>query len=401
MRDKDGSDGWFNRTVLGVGLASLLSDVSHETATSLLPLLAAELGPASVVLGAIEGISDAASGVAKLYAGWVTDRLKRLKPLAVTGYVVSALAGASLSAAGRAWTAVALRTAAWAGRGMRTPPRNTLLAGGVDPAHYGKAYGLERGLDTLGAVIGPLAASVLVVSIPYRSLLWWTIAPGLLAAAAMAFLVRETPRAAVSSRRFLGALADLPITYRRYLAAVGLYGIGDFAHSMLILRAMEVLTPSLGSRGASAAAIGLYGLHNITGTVMAFAFGAAGDRFGRLRTLTLAYALGPLMALLLTPAGTGSRRDFVVLAAAFILGGAMRAGESALEIAVAAETLPEDQRGMGFGALAAVNSAGDLVSSLLVGCVWHAFGPAAAFVAALIPMTAGTVWLGFTSNARD
>jgi len=392
-------EGWLNRTVLGVGTASFFSDVSHETATSLLPLLATELGSPAAFMGAVEGFSDAASGAAKIWSGWITDRLQRRKPLALIGYLVSAVAGAALGGAWRLWEAVAARSLAWAGRGIRTPPRNALLSEDVAPAHFGKAFGLERALDTLGAVAGPLAAAALLVWLPFRSLLWLTIVPGLIAALAMALLVRERPRIPTPSLRFLGALASLPRPYRIFLAAVGLFGLGDFAHSMLILRSIETLTPSLGSQAASVAGIGLYGLHNLFGAALALGFGAAADRLGRLRMLAVAYLLGPAMlGLLLLPAPRGAAAGALLMAAVFLTAGAMRAGESALESAAAAQLLPEGRRGMGFGVLAAVNSFGDLVSSLSVGLLWQHVGPAAAFGSALAPMLAGVALIGWLAR---
>ena len=172
---------WLNRTVLGIGAASFFSDVAHETATALLPILAGGTMAPAAILGAVEGISDAASGAAKLGAGVWTDRLLRLKPLAVGGYLVSAVAGASLGAASHAWQIIAARAVAWTGRGVRTPARGALLAGGVPAAHFGKAFGLERGMDTLGAVVGPLLAAALIPFLPVHTLLWWTLLPGLAA----------------------------------------------------------------------------------------------------------------------------------------------------------------------------------------------------------------------------
>jgi MFS family permease len=375
--DPRGVDGrWLNRTVVGVGITSFLSDVGHETATALLPLLAADLGSPAVVLGAMEGIADAASGAAKLWAGWLSDRIRSRKPLAIAGYLTTGLATPLLGVAASAWQAVAARGIGWVGRGARSPARSALLAGDVPAPHYGKAFGFERAMDTLGAIAGPFAAAALVLSHPFRTILLWTVVPGLLAAMSMAFLVRERPRDPAPARPFLGAMASLPPPFRRFVLAVGLFGLGDFAHTLLILRAIEILTPSLGGGGAAAAAMALYGLHNVAGAVMALAFGAAGDRFGHLRALALGYLLGPAMiAAIIVSSMSGPAGGGVALAAAFLLGGALLAAEDALESAAAAELLPEDRRGTGFGLLAAINSAGDLLSSLAVGLLWKAAGP--------------------------
>ncbi len=392
---------WLNRTVLGVGTASFFSDVAHEIATSVLPLLTAHFGSPALALGAIEGIADAASGAAKLWSGWWSDRLKFRKPLAVAGYILTAIFTALLGVSGRLWQAVMARSIAWIGRGLRTPVRNALLADGVPTAHYGKAFGLERAMDTAGAVVAPFAAAALVLVIPPGRLVLWTVVPGLLAAAAIGLLVREKPRPATPRRSFLGSVALLPAPFRSFLIAIGLFGLGDFAHTLLLLRAIELLTPKLGARGAAAAAMTLYGLHNITGALLAVVFGALGDRFGRLRTLALSYLLGPAMlALLILPPARPGAGPGLLLISVFVLGGALLAAEESLEGAAAAELLPADLRGFGFGALAAINSAGDLISSLAVGALWKIGGPAVAFGAPLVPMAAGVLVLGLAAFRR-
>src|SRR2546426_8854089 len=153
---------WLNRTVLGIGLASLFSDWSHEIATAALPAFLATLGVAAAWLGVIEGVSDGLSSVAKLASGFYTDRLQRRKPIAVAGYLVTALGTASLGLASRAWHVLLGRSLAWLGRGLRTPVRKALLAGSVESAAYGRAFGLERMMDTLGAIVGPASGLLLL-----------------------------------------------------------------------------------------------------------------------------------------------------------------------------------------------------------------------------------------------
>src|SRR5258707_2994866 len=149
---------WLNRTVLGVGLTSLFSDWSHETATAVLPAFLAPIGAGPAWLGAIEGISDGLSSFAKLASGHFTDRLKRRKPLAVFGYAFTALATASFAFATHAYQVLFARAAAWLGRRVRSPAKQALLAADVPPAAYRPAFGLERLMDTVGAIAGPLTA---------------------------------------------------------------------------------------------------------------------------------------------------------------------------------------------------------------------------------------------------
>ncbi len=158
MAETPENQSWLNRTVLGVGLTSLFSDWSHETATAVLPAFLAAIGAGPVWLGAIEGIADGLSSFAKLASGHFTDRLKRRKPLAVFGYAFTALATASFAFATHAYHVLFGRAAAWLGRGARSPAKKALLAADVPPNAYGRAFGLERLMDTVGAIAGPLTA---------------------------------------------------------------------------------------------------------------------------------------------------------------------------------------------------------------------------------------------------
>src|SRR5437773_10154428 len=248
MQNPEPKQSWLNRTVLGVGLTSLFSDWSHETATAILPAFLAAIGAGPAWLGAIEGIADGLSSFTKLAAGHYTDRLKRRKPLAVFGYAFTALATASFAFATHAYHVLFGRAAAWLGRGVRSPAKKALLAADVPPNAYGRAFGLERLMDTVGAIGGPLTALWLleVTSHSFRKVFLWTLLPGLIAVAAFWLLVRERPMAARPERSFLIGLRALPPSFRRLLLGVGVFGAGDFSHSLLILYATRMLTPAYG-----------------------------------------------------------------------------------------------------------------------------------------------------------
>src|SRR5262249_10034478 len=149
---------WLNRTVLGVGLTSLFSDWSHETASAVLPAFLALIGAGPAWLGVIEGVADGLSSFTKLAAGHFTDRLKSMKPPRLPGYAVTAFATASFGLAGSAAEVMLGRTLAWFGRGVRSPAKKALLAADVPPGAYGRAFGFERLMDTVGAIAGPLTA---------------------------------------------------------------------------------------------------------------------------------------------------------------------------------------------------------------------------------------------------
>jgi MFS family permease len=370
--------GWLNRTVLGVGLTSLFSDWSHETATAVLPAFLAVIGAGPGWLGAIEGIADGLSSFAKLSAGYYTDRLKRRKPLAAFGYAVTALATASFAFATHAYHVLMGRAVAWLGRGVRSPARKALLAANVSPSSYGRAFGLERLMDTLGAIAGPLTAMGLlrVTHHSYRTVFLWTLLPGMIAVASFWFLVRERPITTRKQQSFWTGLKELPASFREFLLGVGIFGSGDFSHTLLILYATRMLTPAQGTARAASIAIGLYTLHNVFYAGSAYVSGWISDHVPR-RKIILAggYALAGVTAVLLMAAPS----SLWLLSLIFVLAGLYVGTEEALEDSLAAELLPREQHGMAFGTLAAVNAVGDLVSSMVVGFLWAAVSVKAAF----------------------
>jgi MFS family permease len=366
-----------NRTVLGIGLASLLSDWSHEMATTVMPAFLATMGVAAAWLGVIEGVSDGVSSFAKLGSGYFTDNLQRRKPIAVVGYVVTALGTASFGLATAAWHVLLARTFAWLGRGVRTPVRKALLAAAVTPQTYGRAFGFERMMDTLGAIVGPGTAFLLLHALhhSYSALFALTLIPGLMAAVLVGWLVKENERKPVPRISFGARLSLLPAGYRKFAGAVGLFGLGAFAHTMLILLATQKLTPSLGPAKAASAAVGLYVLHNVFYASFAFAGGWLGDRLPKKWLLAGGYLMSATMSLcvIALPA------TLLTLALIFVLGGTNVALEETLEDSLCAELVDKEQHGMAFGVLATVNGIGDLVSSIMVGFLWSTLGTGIAF----------------------
>ncbi len=380
---------WLNRTVFGIGLASLLSDTAHEIATTILPAFLATMGAAAAWLGLIEGISDGLSSFAKMASGYYTDQMRRRKPIAVLGYVVTTVGTACFGLATQAWHVLVARATAWLGRGVRTPVRKALLAAASTPETYGRAFGFERMMDTCGAIVGPASATALLVAMNhnYSHVFYLTLIPGLLAAAAIAFLVKEKERTHVPYISFGERLSALPRAYRKFLLAVGLFGAGDFAHTMLILLATQKLTPVYGAAKAATFAVSLYVLHNVLYAGFAFIAGWLADHFNKRALLAGGYGLAAVTGLLLVFAPM----NLPVLAVVFVLGGIFVATEEALEDSLAAELVDKEHHGMGFGVLATVNGVGDFLSSLVVGVLWTAFGTSVAFAYSTVLFIAGTV----------
>lgn len=368
---------WLNRTVLGIGLASLFSDWSHEIATTVMPAFLATMGAAAAWLGLIEGVSDGLSSFAKMASGYYTDRLRRRTPIAVAGYVVTTLGTAAFGLATSAWHVLLARAFAWFGRGVRTPVRKALLAGSVTKETYGRAFGFERMMDTLGAIVGPATAFFLLQAVNhhYPTLFALTLIPGLIATGLIAFVVKEKERRPVPHVSFGESLRALPSRFRKFLVAVGLFGAGDFAHTMLILLATQKLTPTLGPARAASIAVGLYVLHNVFYATFSMVAGWLADQFDKGWLLAAGYFLAALMAvaIILLP------MNIPTLAFVFIFGGIYVAMEETLEDSFCAELVGEEHHGMAFGTLATVNGVGDFVSSLAVGALWTTLGTQVAF----------------------
>ncbi len=377
---------WLTRGILGIGLANLFSDWGHEAATSLLPALLALVGAPAVALGIIEGVADGLSSFSKLAGGWIADRPARRKPVAGGGYVIVGLTTFAY-AFGESWPMILiLRAAGWAGRGAKGPSRDALLADAVAPSQLGRAFGFERAMDTIGAVAGPLTAVALVSFSGVRTAMRWTILPGLAASLCFLWLVPSGKSAAAHRAfGFLGSLRQLPRSFRRFLAGVFAHGVGDFAPTLLILRANQMLASQYGIAHASALAIALYTFHNMVFAVISYPAGALADRIGKRGLIAAGYAAGAVMCagFIFAPA------SLTWLGLLFALGGVHTALQQALEKSISAELLGSEIRGTGFGVLAAVNGIGDFASSIIVGALWSAVAPAAGFIYGAVFMLAG------------
>jgi MFS family permease len=386
--------GWLNRTILAIGLASLFSDVGHEMATSALPALLTSFGSGAAALGLIEGISDGVSSFAKLFSGLYSDRLERRKPLAVIGYFLTASGMASFALATNAWHVLLGRVAGWLGRGARGPVRNVLLTEATTKETYGRAFGLERSMDSAGAVVGPLLAFGLVAYVGPRATFALTLIPGSIAALLIALLVRERPHRPASKKHLFSGVSELPKTFRRFLVGVGIAGIGDFSKTLLILFATQAWTPRYGARRAAALAIGFYVAYNVVYTAACYVAGQLADRFAKHRVLAVGYALGVVPAAALLVPGD----SFAKFAVVFGVSGLYMGFWETVESSSAASYLPANLRGTGFGLLATVNGLGDVISSVLVGALW-ALQPTAAMGLVIASSLLGAVVIARTEPA--
>jgi MFS family permease len=360
---------WLNRNVLAIGVSSLMADANYEMVLAVLPLfLILGLGAPVYALGLVEGVADGSSAVFKFASGYFSDRTRHRKSLATAGYAVTA-GGLGLLQAVTTWPQVLLgRGVAWIGRGTRQPIRAAMLAGSVDEEDLGKAFGFHQAMDTVGAVIGPAVAFLLISrGHVYRDVFAVAVVPGILAVICFAVFTRD-PR--VSPPRRKVTWEPLPPAFWRLLVAVGVFGIADFAPTFMTLRAAEMIQVQAGEHAAVLSAIGFYIGMNVIGSLVSYPAGWLTDRLGKPPVLAAGYALFGVACLVGAFAhGTVGVLAFLLPAGAY--GPLVKATEDSF-----VGSLVEDRlRGTAYGVKHAVNGVGDLVSSVAVGFLWTRFGP--------------------------
>jgi len=391
---------WLNRNVLATGIVSLLSDAGHEIVTALLPLFVTlssamgGLGANAALLGTIEGLSDGLSSAAKPVSGHLSDRSRRRKPWMVFGYVAT---GVLLPAVAFVQTYIGLavlRISSWVGRGVRGPPRDALLSDSVQPEQYGKAFGFHRAMDSIGAVIGPTLAFLLLPYLGVRHTILFAIIPGALSILVVVLFIKEAKRGLVSDKAvtFRASISSFPRNFKLLLVAQGTFGIGNFANSLFILAALQILTPSLGEMAAASASLGLYVLLNAVYALASFPVGVLADKRGKAGLLGLGYLFNALACLILA----FWINSVMVIGFAFVAVGLQLAFTDTAEAALAAELLPKKVVGTGYGVLQLVDGVGDFASSFVVGLLWVIFSPVVGLVySALLSVIAWAmiIWL--------
>jgi len=379
---------WLTRNVLAIGMLSLFSDMGHELTTAVLPLFLATFGAGALALGTIEGVSDAASSLTKLWMSYYSDRIGKRKPILAVGYLLTALMG-SFGFVTAWWQLLVIRTVAWMGRGARGPVRDALLSESVPPEAHGRAFGFEGAMDTFGAIVGPAIALSLVGFLSLEHIFLIAFIPGAITVYIAVFVVQDLPRVRQLQQTLARSIGSLPRRYMHFVGAVSIFGLGNFAHTLLVLRAVTMLTPVYGQVSAQRMGVGLYILHNVLYASVSYPVGALGDRYKKRWILGAGYALFALMCLGFLVA----KANLAWLILLFVIAGVYIGIVDSMERALAADLLSLSQRGIGYGVLATGNSVGDLLSSIVVGFLWSHVSLASGFIYAAALTAAGAVAL--------
>jgi len=358
------------RTVWLLGLVSLFNDTTSELVYPLVPLfLASVLMAGPKALGLIEGIAEATASLLKLFSGVLMDRRGHAKGWVAAGYGLAALSRPLFYLASSWPMVLALRFADRAGKGLRTSPRDALLAGAVDESRRGLAFGLHRAMDNAGAVIGPLlAAWLLARGMPIKDVFLWSIVPGMITVA-LALAIKEPPVVPAAKRPvFSWKMEGFPPTFKRYLLVLALFTLGNSSNMFLLLRAKELGLPDYQVPL-------LWAL--VSGVAMVFStpLSALSDRLGRVRLILAGWAVYGLFYFLLGINGFHA----LLLWPLFAFYGLFLAATEGAEKALVADLAPRDKLGTAYGWFNLTAGVMLLPASLMFGWLWQSIAVEAAF----------------------
>ena len=372
--------------VLILGLVSFLTDVSSEMIYPLLPLfLTAVLGAGPALLGVIEGVAESTAALLKLASGIWSDRVRRRKPLVLAGYGLSSLARPLVAVATGPLAVLVIRFADRIGKGVRTSPRDALIADSVAPELRGRAFGFHRAMDHAGALLGPLLAAALLATWvdDLRVVFALAAIPGALAVLLIVLKVRESAARELAPSSPDGFLTLVPRgTLRRYLLILFLFTLGNSTDAFLLLRASE-----LGVRAAHIPL--LWAFFHVVKMVSVYPFGALSDRLGRRRMILAGWGVYALAYI-----GFGLAQATWQIWALFAFYGIFYGLTEGTEMALLADLADPAQRGAAFGWYNFAIGIGALPASLLFGAIWQRFGAPAAFGfgAGLAALAAVLLW---------
>jgi MFS family permease len=358
------------RNVVVLAAVSLLTDVASEMAYPLLPVfLSTVLGASAMSVGAIEGAAESTAALLRLASGWWSDRLRRRKPLVVLGYGLASAVRPLVGLARSTGQVLAIRVADRVGKGIRTSPRDALIADSVDPAIRGRAFGFHRSGDNLGAVFGPLLAFALLrwERVDLRSVFLLTAIPAALSVALLVFGLRERPRRAPARAERLDLSMALPGRFWAYLGVVLLFTLGNSTDAFLLLRASQL--------GVATALVPiLWALLNLVKALASTPGGVLSDRVGRKIPILAGWLLYAAVYL-----GFGRAHAQWQAWALFAVYGIFFGLTEGVEKALVADLVPAERRGAAFGFYNLAIGVAALPASLLFGAIWDRRGAPAAF----------------------
>ncbi len=362
------------RNVRAFGWTSFLTDVSTDAIYPLLPtFLTVTLGASTVFVGLVEGIAESTAALIKVASGWWSDRVRRRLPFAILGYGLSAATRPLVAVAAAGWHVLGARFLDRVGKGLRTSPRDALLASSISRERRGEAFGWQRAMDNAGAVAGPLLAFALLawMTDDLRVVFALAFVPAVLSVVVLVVGAREVEAPdRLDGPRAADAEGYCPTAgFRRYLLAFGIFTLGNSSDAFLLLRASSLGIPEVGLPL-------LWAGFNGVKALVARPAGALSDRVGRRRLILAGWTVYAVVYAGLAAADAAWHMVLLML-----LYGVVHGLTEGAERAWVADLHPAGERGRAFGLFHGVTSVTALPASLLAGWLWMTMGPAAAFSA--------------------
>ncbi|RJO66304.1 MAG: MFS transporter [Myxococcales bacterium] len=374
--DRPKIGGKLPKTVIGLGIVSLFTDISSEAIFPLIPAFLTTLGASNAFIGLIEGAAEFVANILKYLTGLVADRRARLKPLVLVGYGISTVVRPLVAFAVAPWHVLAIRVGDRIGKGVRTSPRDALIAGVTDPSMRARAYGFHRAMDHAGAAIGTLLGAGLLWILgvtaagaasaeQMRTVFLWAAAPGVFAMIALA-LTREPPRPTPTPPA-PGESRALPPALKRALLPIALFAFANATDAFILVKAAR-----LGASPILAPLLWL-ALHVIKAST-ATAGGRLADRYGKRNALALGWTVYAV-----TWSAVGFAESVPLLFVLSAVYGTSHGLVEGAEKALVAELAAGNAKGKAFGAYNMLIGFAALAASTLFGVVWDQFGSVAAF----------------------
>ena len=366
--------------VIALGFTSLFTDVATEMIFPLLPVFLVSLGGGPAFLGLVEGFADAVSSLLKLASGYLADRVPKRTPLVLFGYGVAAAVRPLVAFATAPWHVLAVRVTDRVGKGIRSSPRDAIIAASVPREHSGRAFGFHQAMDHAGAVVGPLLATLfLALGVPLRGVFMLAAIPGVLSIVAV-LVVREPEAPRAPERVAAGPPNGLSSSFRRYLAILFVFALGSSSDAFLLLRAREC--------GVSLAVLPtLWATFNASRLMTAYFGGVLSDRVPRVGLVVsgwLVYAV--------TYFAFGLAHEPWHAWALFVFYGLYYGLTEPVEKALVRDLVPEALRGRAYGQYNFVVGITAIPAGLLTGLLWQRFGaPAALNVGAAFSLSAAAL----------
>lgn len=383
------------RNVFVAGLVSLAMDASSEMVYPLVPLfLTGVLGTTRTTVGLIEGVAEATASVLKVFSGWISDRLGKRKLLMGLGYAISTLSRPAIGMSTRWAEVLGARFVDRFGKGVRTAPRDAIIAESTAESKLGTAFGFHRAMDTVGAIIGPALAFSLLFFFPgdLRLVFFASTVPGVAAVLLIVFFIRERApeREEDPNRGEHTSPMSFDGPFRWYMASIGIFSLGTFSDAFIILRAEDL--------GVAPALVPVvYLLFNVVYAVSAAPLGSLADTLGLRRMVAAGFVYFAAVFALLGLATT--EYHIWVL---FPLYGVFKGMSDGTQRAYLATLVPAHVKATAFGAYHTVVGLALLPASVIAGYLWDAYGPRAAFFygAALALVAAAVFLIGARRSAN-